>query len=72
MCDASLQDITYLWSDDYNVEMQILQNSKIDSFGYLTCIRRDKRATFDRNMAEIAEYGRNIKLIEMCNGRRPR
>lgn len=72
MCDASLQDITYLWSDDYNVEMQILQNSKIDSFGYLTCVRRDNRVTFDRNMAEIAEYGRNIKLIKMYNGRRPR
>lgn len=67
-----LQDITYLWIEDYNVEMKILQNSKIDTFGYLTCIRRDKRATFDRNMAEIAEYGKNLKRNAENNTLRPR
>lgn len=67
-----LQDLTYPWIEDTNVEMQILQNSKIDSFGYLTCIRLDKRVTFDRNMAEIAEYGKHISLNEQNNMHRPR
>lgn len=69
---ACLQDITYLWDGDYNVDMQILQNSKIDSFGYLTCIRRDKRATFDRNMAEVAEHGENMRQKDANNMLRPR
>lgn len=51
--------------------MQILGNSKIDSFGYLTCVRLDKRATFDRNMAEIDEYGKSVKEEE-GNMLRPR
>lgn len=69
---ACFQDITYLWDGDYSVDMQILQNSRIDSFGYLTCIRRDKRATFDRNMAEVAEYGEYIRQTVANNLLRPR
>lgn len=66
------QDITYLRSGESNAEMQILLNSKIDTFGYITCIRRDKRIMFDRYMAEIAEYGKKLKRIKETNTLRPR
>lgn len=44
--------------------MQILQNYKINSNGYLTCIRRDKKALFDRYMADVAEYGKTLSVNE--------